>query len=107
MDIIFIETPKFTDKFDKIASQDEMIRLQDELIENPYKGKIIQGTGGARKIRMKLKGIGKSGGARVIYYYVDFRGEIWLLEIFAKSEKEDISENEKKRLYKFIKETIQ
>ena len=106
MDIIFIETPKFTDKFDKIASQNEMIRLQEKLIENPYKGKIVQGTGGSRKIRMKLKGVGKSGGARVIYYYVDLRGEIWFLEIYTKSEKEDISEKEKKKLYRFIKETI-
>lgn len=107
MDIIFIETPEFIDKFDKIGSDDEMIKLQDELIKNPTKGTIVKGTGGARKIRMGIKSRGKSGGARVIYYYVDLCGEVWLLDFYAKSKKENITENEKKKLYKFIKETIQ
>jgi hypothetical protein len=52
-------------KFDRIASQDEMIDLQKELIENPMKGSLVQGTGGARKIRMRMPGRGKSGGACV------------------------------------------
>ena len=70
MDLIFIEIPEFINKFDKIASPLEMMKLQDELIKNPEKGNLVKGTGGARKIRMKLYGKGKSGGARVIYYYV-------------------------------------
>ncbi len=106
MEIIFIEIPEFVDKFDKIATDSEMKELQDELIKSPFKGTLIKGTGGARKIRMKLQGKGKSGGARVIYYYVDLQGEVWLLDIYPKSVKEDISESEKKRLYKFIKEKI-
>lgn len=106
MEMIFIETPDFADKFDKIASPSEMLDLQNELLEDPLKGDLIKGTGGARKIRMKISGRGKSSGARVIYYFVDFRGEIWFLEIYRKSTKTDLSENDKKRLYKFIKETI-
>ena len=70
MNIMFIEIPEFVDKFDKVATQAEMIELQDELIKNPYKGNLVKGTGGARKIRMRFQGRGKSGGARVIYYYV-------------------------------------
>ena len=103
---MFIELPEFVDKFDKLATDLEMIELQDELIENPYKGNLVKGTGGARKIRMKLQGRGKSSGARVIYYYVDLQGEIWFLDIYSKSIKEDLSESEKKKLYKFIKEKI-
>lgn len=106
MELIFVEIPEFIDKFDKIASDSDMIELQDELIKNPYKGNVVKGTGGARKLRMKLRGKGKSGGARVIYYYVDLQGEIWFLDIYLKKVKEDLSENEKKRLYKFIKEKI-
>ena len=105
--MIFIETPDFAAKFDKIASQDDMIRLQEELIENPEKGKLVKGTGGARKIRMRLQNRGKSGGARAIYYYVDFRGEVWFLQAYAKSEKSTLSATDKKRLFEFIKETIQ
>ncbi len=42
MDMIFIETPEFVRKYDRIASQDEMIDLQRELIENPMKGSLVQ-----------------------------------------------------------------
>ena len=107
MEPVFIETPEFAAKFDRIATQDEMIAMQDELIANPERGKIVQGTGGARKIRMRIGKRGKSGGARAIYYYIDLRGEIWFLEIFLKSEKSNLTISEKKKLYKFIKETIQ
>ena len=106
MKILFIETPEFVNKFDKIASNLDMIDLQNELLANPYKGNIIQGTGGARKIRIKLKGRGKSGGGRVIYYYVDLQGEIWFLDIYTKSGKNDLLENEKKKIHRFIKEII-
>ena len=104
---VFIETPTFTTKFDNLANQGDMYNLQDELMHNPEKGKIMQGTGGARKIRMKIGAKGKSGGARIIYYYVDFKGEIWFLDIFSKSEKSNISNAEKKHMYSFIKEVIQ
>jgi len=107
MEIVFIEIPEFVEKFDKNGSDSDMRALQDELIKNPFKGKIVKGTGGARKLRMKLsRRGGKSGGARVIYYYVDLQGEIWFLDIYLKSVKENLTENEKKKFYKFIKETI-
>ena len=75
-------------------------------LKNPDKGNLVKGTGGARKIRMKLQGKGKSSGARVIYYYVDMQGDIWFLDIYRKSIKTDLSDNNKKRIYKFIKEKI-
>jgi hypothetical protein len=106
MDLVFIETPEFIRKVDRLADQDEIHQLQNDLIENPYKGKIIQGTGGARKVRMRVRGTGKSGGARAIYYFVDLHGEIWFLDIYLKNEKADLTELEKKRIYRFIKETI-
>jgi hypothetical protein len=106
MGIIFIETPEFVRKFDRLASQDEMVNLQKELIENPMRGLIVQGTGGSRKIRMRMPGRGKSGGARIIYYYVDLRGEIWLLDFYLKSEKDNLTSSEKLKLYSFIKEKI-
>jgi hypothetical protein len=43
-----------------------MHNLQNELLRDPFKGNLVKGTGGARKITMKLAGKGKSGGARVI-----------------------------------------
>ncbi len=83
-----------------------MQELQYELYKNPFKGDIIKGTGGARKIRMKISGRGERGGARVIYYYVELQGEIWFLDIYSKLTQKNISENQKRQLYDFIKETI-
>ena len=106
MDIVFIEIPEFINKVDKLATSEDVERLQSELMENPYRGDLIQGTGGARKIRLRLGHTGKSGGARVVYYFVDMRGEVWLLDIYAKNDKSDLTETEKKKLYRIIKETI-
>lgn len=61
--------------------------LQNELLENPEAGSTIEETGGARKIRVSLEGRGKSGGARVIYYYRHARGAIFFLAIYPKNEK--------------------
>jgi len=106
MELIFIETPEFADKIDRIASLEDFIHLQGELLANPVKGKIEKGTGGARKIRMGLRGSGKSGGAGIIYYFVDHRGEIWFLDVHQKSKKESLTDKEKNHLYRFIKEVI-
>lgn len=106
MNVIFIETPDFIAKIDAIGASNEFIAIQNELLVNPTKGKVVKDTGGARKIRMKMKGTGKSGGARVIYYYVDLKGEIWFLDIYSKKNKESLTETEKKKLFRFIKEVI-
>lgn len=107
MDVTFIETVEYSKKIENIATFDEILTLEEELINNPYKGKIIQGTGGARKIRLGVRGKGKSGGVRIIYYFVDARGELWLLDIYTKSEKENLTEAEKKRIFNFVKRIIQ
>ena len=106
MNIILIETPEFISKIDKIDSEESFTALQDELTIDPYKGKVVKSTGGARKIRMKLHGSGKSGGARIIYYYVDLRGEIWFLDVYEKKNKTTLTDAENKKLLHFIKEVI-
>ena len=73
---------------------------------DPYKGKVVKSAGGARKIRMKLLGRGKSGGARIIYYYVDLRGEIWFLDVYEKTDKVSLTDAENKKLLRFIKGVI-
>lgn len=100
-EIIFIETPEFIKKIDKIAFSEEFYELQDVLIADTQKGKIEKGTGGARKIRLKVGGRGKSGGARIIYYYVDLRGEIQFLEAYLKKDKTSLNEAEKKEALQF------
>lgn len=71
------------------------------LAENLEIGAVIQGTGGVRKTRLKSASGGKRGGFRICYYFHDIElGEIFLLTIYAKNEKEDITQDEKKDLKK-------
>lgn len=75
-----------------------------ELRVNPHKGDVIQGTGGARKIRISLPGRGKSGGARVIYVYVEVYGVIFFLLIYTKNQQADLTDTQRKTLRTAIRE---
>ncbi len=69
------------------------------IAENPEMGNVIQGTGGIRKIRLKSASKGKSGGCRVCYYFHDIEvGKVYLITLYPKNEKEDITPDEKKEL---------
>jgi len=67
------------------------------LARDPECGEIIQGTGGVRKVRVALPGRGKSGGARVIYYFHSERLPVFALTVFAKNEKADFDSGGAKR----------
>lgn len=95
--IEFIETPGFTKAFVEIASDEELRALQNELIAQPEKGEIIEGTGGLRKVRMAVGSQGKSGGARVIYFLATLE-KIYLVLAYPKSEKDNLTNAEKKIL---------
>ena len=63
---------------------------------------MIAGTGGARKARAARGGRGKSGGARIIYYVVTSRGVLYLLDVYAKSAKEDLTDAERREIRKLV-----
>ena len=60
------------------------------LREQPDAGTVVPGSGGVRKVRWGLRGRGKRGGIRVIYYWKNADDEIWLLTLYAKNETENI-----------------
>ena len=68
-DMLFIEAPKFTELVKEHLSDDEYAALQWMLLERPDAGPIVPGSGGVRKLRWGLRGRGKRGGIRVIYYW--------------------------------------
>ena len=84
---------------------DELRELQNLLIEDPEAGDVIQGTGGARKVRIPLEGRGKSSGGRVIYVDVVVRERIYLLMAYPKNMQTDLSPDQKKMVRKVV-ETI-
>lgn len=100
--VIFIETPNFTADIQKHGAETELLELQKELIENPSKGALIQGSGGFRKIRMAKQGRGKSGGYRVIYYLIT-TDSILLTHLYAKSDQGNLTAAQLKILKSIIK----
>jgi hypothetical protein len=68
-------------------SDNEIERITDHLARRPDAGHLIQGTGGARKVRFAGRGKGKSGGYRVITFYSGSDLPVSLLTVFAKGER--------------------
>lgn len=79
--------------------------LEGILLENPQIGDVIQGTGGARKIRIQLEGRGKSGGGRVIYLDVFEKEKLYLLFAYPKNLQENLT-NEQKKAIKALVDAI-
>lgn len=90
----------------KLFSEAELAALSDFLGNHPSKGDVIPGTGGLRKLRWALAGRGKRGGSRVIYYYHQPEWQVLLLTAYAKNEKEDLAEREKKFLAALVKNIL-
>lgn len=98
----FIETSVFTRQAKELLTDEEQRSLQETLIKNPEAGDVIEGTGGARKIRHAIRGAGKSGGVRAIYYYARQDGQIFMLVVYPKSEKDSLTKGEKNTLRTLI-----
>lgn len=74
-------------------------------MKQPDAGAVIRGSGGVRKVRWGARGKGKSGGVRVIYYWVTAEDQILMLTIYGKGEKEDLSAADLKRIVKLVAES--
>jgi len=96
-----VELPEFLRKSQPILSSDEKLSLINYLAVHPQSGDLMQGTGGIRKLRWSAKGKGKSGGVRVIYYYHNESIPLFLLTVFGKGEKANLSKSERNDLSKF------
>ncbi len=83
-------------------SDDDLLLLEDVLLRDPQRGDVIEGTGGARKLRIQLEGRGKSGGGRVIYLDVFEREDLYLLFAYPKNVQEDLTSEQRKAIRKLI-----
>ncbi len=96
--MVIIETRFFTRRIKELMSDDEYRALQETLVNRPGMGDIVQGTGGLRKVRWKQEGHGKSGGVRVIYYWMTEDEQLYMLYVYPKSKQEDLTAEQKKAL---------
>ena len=90
-----VETTEFLARSSKLMSDEQRAQVVEMLARDPECGEIITGTGGVRKVRIGLEGRGKSGGARVIYYFHGDRLPVFALTVFAKNEKANLSPAER------------
>ena len=88
--ITVVETPEFLAATRKLMDDNERAALVDYLARNPTVGDLIPGTGGVRKLRWGLEGRGKRGGARVVYFVRNTRGELMLITVYTKGRIESI-----------------
>jgi hypothetical protein len=90
-----VETAEFLARASKLMSDEQRTRVVEMLARDPECGEIMAGTSGVRKVRVALDGRGKSGGARVIYYFHSERLPVFALTVFAKNEKANLSPAER------------
>lgn len=103
--ILFLMTPRFERERSEYLDEDQFTKLTDALRSDPTLGDVIPGTGGFRKMRWAREGIGKRGGLRIIYYFVVNPRTCVLLSVFSKSDKPDLT-SEDRRLLKRTVERI-
>ncbi|TEA79182.1 type II toxin-antitoxin system RelE/ParE family toxin [Allopusillimonas ginsengisoli] len=98
--ITIVETPAFLNLAGAIWTDEERAELIDYVARNPENGDLIPGTGGVRKLRWGRAGIGKRGGARVIYFYYHTDAPIYLLLAYAKAASTDLTPDQKRQVAK-------
>ena len=91
-----VEMPEFLRCAKKLGiSDDEREHIIDTIASRPDAGVEISGTGGMRKVRIPAKGKGKSGGYRMITFFSGADMPVFLVTVYAKSQKENITDKEK------------
>ena len=76
---------------DGVLTDADVERLQQCLLAEPMAGVVIAGTGGARKLRLGIRGRGTRGGVRVIYFYHARAARVYLLLVYPKNAAGDLS----------------
>ena len=100
----FIETPIFTRVVNELLSDEQYRDLQLALLLRPNLGRTIRGSAGLRKTRWSLRGHGKRGGVRVIYYWDRRTETFYMLHVYAKSEREDLTPQQIRFLSRLVRE---
>ena len=95
-----VETPSYIALASKLFGEREHENIVAMVAEDPECGDLISGTGGFRKVRVPRAGMGKSGGARVVYIWRNDKFPVFLITVFAKNEKANLTKAERNTLKK-------
>jgi hypothetical protein len=91
-----IEMETFLRAAERLMSEEERAKIVDIVAADPAGGVVIPGTGGLRKLRIALKGRGKRGGGRVVYWYHSEGNPAALLTVFAKGDASDLTAQQRR-----------
>jgi len=100
--MVIIETSIFTKRIKELMPDEVYRELQNTIVAYPESGKLIQGSGGLRKIRWGTASIGKRGGVRAIYYFATSKNQIFMLMVYAKNERSDLTKEQLSLLKKVV-----
>lgn len=98
-----VETPTYLRAAEAIYSAADREEIVRTIADDPEAGDLMAGTGGYRKLRFARPGMGKRGGARVVYLYGGEDFPIFLITVYAKAEKGNLSKAEQNALAKMAK----
>ena len=101
------ELPEYMRTAGKLLADVDRRAVVDYLAARPKAGDLIEGTGGVRKLRWARDGRGKSGGVRVIYYFHSESMPLYLLTMFAKNERANLSKAERNELAGLVELLVQ
>ena len=101
-----VETQEFKRRAESRMSESERHDFITFIAGDPENGALMRGTGGIRKSRWGVGARGKSGGVRVIYYYHSPQIPIFLLTVFAKNERDNLSQAERNLLKQLTTELV-
>jgi RelE toxin of RelEB toxin-antitoxin system len=102
-----VETPSYLADAERLFSLDERKAIVDRLASDPTCGVVIPGGGGIRKVRFGFGARGKSGGARIVYLFSGTNLPVFILAVFAKNEKANLSTAERNALGKMVAAMIE
>ena len=102
----FVETSVFSGQLFEHLQDDDYRSLQSALTLRPEQGALIPGSGGLRKLRWALRGKGKRGGLRVIYYWDSAEDVIYLIYLYSKNELANLRPDQLKLLRRTIEEDL-
>jgi hypothetical protein len=100
------EMPEYIRRVEKLLSAEERRNVVDYLAAHPKTGDLMEGTGGVRKLRWGRGGHGKSGGVRIIYYFHSEAMPVYLLTLFAKSDRANLTKAERNDLADLVETLV-
>lgn len=102
-----VETVRFLKDASGLMPESERVQLVEFVGANPKAGDLVPETGGVRKLRWALPGGGKRGGARVIYFFHNESLPVFLLAMYGKNEKANLSKAERNAMAKVVPAIVQ